>query len=419
MIKIVVTHPTGNANVRATVNGLFKQGILAQFNTTIASFPGNKFDLLGGIKPFAEFRRRSFHPSLQQVTTVSPSLELMRHASVKFGWPSLVKHEKGPFCIDKIQRSLDRKVADRLAKARKKGINAVYSYEDGAAFTFASAKKNDIHCFYDLPTGYWRAARRLLEVEKEKWPEWVATMTSFQDSSDKLQRKDDELRLADMIFVASQFTANTLQDFPGTLPPVNVIPYGFPPVGKSRNFEEGTSYSKRRLKILFVGKLTQQKGLADLLAALEGLENELELTLVGRKTGECEALNKALVKHRWIPTLPHHEVLQLMREHDILAFPSLFDGFGLVMTEAMAQGTPVIASDRCAGPDLIEHGKNGWLVEGGNKIALRKSVEEVLNNRERIPEIGEAAMKKAVQRPWDMYSSELFEAIEHYFKNQA
>ena len=50
-----------------------------------------------------------------------------------------------------------------------------------------------------------------------------------------------------------------------------------------------------------------------------------------------------------------------MKEHDVLIFPSLFEGFGLVITEAMAQGTPVITTDRTAGPDVISDNENGCL----------------------------------------------------------
>ncbi|RYZ30137.1 MAG: glycosyltransferase [Chitinophagaceae bacterium] len=418
MVKIVVSHPTGNQNVRAAINGLMKQGALAQFQTTIATFPGRKLDLISKVGSLAEFKRRSYHPSLKGVTKTSPARELIRHAVSKMGWKRFVKHETGPFSIDKISRALDKKVATSLNTLSLQGLNAVYGYEDVAALTFRRAKEKGIHCFYDLPTGYWRAARKLLEIEKEKWPEWMGTMVGFRDSLEKLQRKDEELSLSDRVFVASQFTASTLQEYPGTLPPIQIIPYGFPMVSDSHRYEAVGNYEKRPLRLLFVGKLTQQKGLADLFAALQGLDREVELTLVGHKTGECKPLEEGLKKYRWTTSLPHDQVLKLMREHDVLVFPSLFDGFGLVITEAMAQGTPVIASDRSAGPDLIKHGENGWLMKGGEAQSLRSVIEEILNNRDSIAKVGVAAINSAKQRPWDVYSTELYEAISDHMLQQ-
>lgn len=414
MVKIVVSHPTGNQNVRAAINGLMEQGALAQFHTTIATFPGRKLDLISKVGSLAEFKRRSYHPSLKSVTKTSPTRELMRHAVSKLGWKQFVEHETGPFSIDKISRALDQKVADSLRAAHKQGVNAVYAYEDVASVTFHSAKKKNIECFYDLPTGYWRAARKLLEIEKEKWPEWMGTMVGFRDSVEKLQRKDEELSLADHIFVASKFTASTLKEYPNKLPATQIIPYGFPNVADVREYDTAAVYKHRPVKLLFVGKLTQQKGLADLFAALQGLESEVELTLVGHKTGDCKPLEENLKKYNWIPSMPHEQVLKLMRKNDVLVFPSLFDGFGLVITEAMAQGTPVIASDRSAGPDLITHGKNGWLMKGGEAQSLRDVIEDILDNRERIAEVGRAAMMSAKQRPWNVYSTELYKAISNH-----
>ncbi len=138
----------------------------------------------------------------------------------------------------------------------------------------------------------------------------------------------------------------------------------------------------------------------------------MELTIVGHKPGtECLALDKALTKHKWIPSLPHHEILALMRGMDVLIFPSLFEGFGLVITEAMSQGTPVITTDRTAGPDLIQDGKNGWLIEAGSTPALQEKIERLMRNRSELAAAGREARMTASQRPWARYGSELAEAL--------
>jgi glycosyltransferase involved in cell wall biosynthesis len=409
-MKIVLSHPTGNANVRAVAAGLLEADMLAGFRTTVATFPGNVLERLSAFGPLAELGRRRYDAALQSKTVMWPWRELGRSAALKAGLTSLTAHETGAFCVDSVYHSLDRHVAVSIAKSRTKGeVDGVYSYEDGAAATFRQAKQLGLHCFYDLPIGYWRAAQQLLEPEAERWPDWLPTLTGFADSAAKLARKDDELRLADRIFVASRFTANTLTYFPDVLAPIEVIPYGFPAVGEARQY---TSAQGRPLKLLFVGGLSQRKGIADLFAAVEALGQRVELTVVGRKASDnCAALNQALTRHRWIPSLPHAEVLALMREQDVLVFPSLFEGFGLVITEAMSQGTPVITTERTAGPDLIEHGYNGWLVEAGSTPALQQAIEELLQNPELVAKAGQAAMETARKRPWKIYGQELAAAL--------
>jgi glycosyltransferase involved in cell wall biosynthesis len=215
--------------------------------------------------------------------------------------------------------------------------------------------------------------------------------------------------------VASNFTASTLLDYPGTLPHVHVIPYGFPTVSKERsNARVSRSHP---LRILFVGKLSQQKGIADLIQAADNLGQKVELTLVGRKAvPDCKALNAAVKRHTWIPSIPNHEVIELMRDHDVFVFPSLFDGYGMVVSEAMSQGTPVIASNRCAGPDLINHGENGWLVEAGDPVAIQNTIEELLARPEQVVACGKAARETARLRPWEVYGLELAEAVKRALK---
>ena len=408
-MKTLLYHPTGNSFVRAAANGLFGKGLLSEFQTAIASFQGEFLDDLGSIRFLSEIHRRRFDRRLRRVTRTWPWVELGRLLALKMGFRSLTLHEQGLLCVDAVYHSLDSRVAARLKDACKSGTKAVYAYEDGALASFREAKQLGMSCLYDLPIGYWRAARQYLDKEREQWPEWASTLNGLKDSGEKLSRKDEELRLADRIFVASRFTANTLKRYPDALAPIEVIPYGFPPVVKEKKYSRT---SRGPLKLLFVGGLSQRKGIAYLFDAVEQLSPFVHLTVVGNKVGaNCPALEAALAKHHWIPSLAHADILKLMHEHDVLVFPSLFEGFGLVITEAMSQGTPVITTERTAGPDLINHGNNGWLVEAGSSETLQAAIENLLCNPQLIVVAGKAAMETARHRPWEVYGQEMAEAI--------
>jgi glycosyltransferase involved in cell wall biosynthesis len=414
-MNILLSHPTGNANVRAAAKGLEEAGLLSDFRTSIASFPDSFIDNIGALGPLAEIHRRRFDSKLAALTRTRPWLEIGRLISTKAGLNRLIRHEKGIFSIDAVYRDLDEHVSRGLINAVTRGVDSVYAYEDGAAISFKTAKSLNLECLYDLPIGYWRTAKKLLEKERLTNPEWASTLTGFMDSNIKLARKDEELQLADRIFVASRFTANTLKDFPGTLAPVEVIPYGFPEV-KSKKIYSTPSIQKP-LKLLFVGGLSQRKGISYLFKAIDSVSRHVELTVVGRKASTtCVALDVALTKHRWIPSLPHAEILKLMQTQDVLIFPSLFEGFGLVITEAMSQGIPVITTDRTAGPDLIVNDENGWLIEAGATEALIIAIEKLLLKPELIKKSGQAAMQTALHRPWEVYGRELAEAIQKHKK---
>ena len=408
-MKFILSHPTGNANVRAALKGFNSAGLLKQFHTAIASFPGSFLDRLSNSKVFDEIKRRNFDPALKSVTYTHPMYEACRIIATKVGLQQLVKQESGIFSIDSVYRHLDKTVAKVLIKNYPKDINGVYAYEDGALSSFKAAKKLGLKCYYDLPIGYWKTSRQLLENEKNKWPDWAVTLTGLQDSAYKLLQKDEELKLADHIFVASTFTANSLKNFEGKLAPVTIIPYGFPTVATDRTY---SSKFKEPLKILFVGGLSQRKGIAELFAAVNTFKKKVSLTIVGKKLAvDCEVLNEELQKHRWIPGLPHQEILTLMQQNDVLVFPSLFEGYGLVISEAMSQGTPVITTDRTAGPDIIKDGENGWLIEAGSATALIAAIENILGNRECLATVGKAAMETAKARTWTNYGNELTQAL--------
>lgn len=411
-MKTIVSHLSLNANAKAVVHGLFSKNILYKVYTTIAVFPNTLLFFLAKLSFLSDFNRRKLPDNWEPYTKYKPFYELGRLLASKLKIGSLVEHEKGYFSVDRVYHRHDVWVSKNLKRNKKKGLEAVYAYEDGALTSFEMAKKLDLYCIYDLPIGYWKSARALMENEYEKNAEWSSTLTGFKDSSEKLKRKDKELELSDVIFVASTFTKKTLEMYDGKLPDIHVIPYGFPDIGPEKKY---IPLKDRKLKVLFVGGLSQRKGLSYLFDAITSLENNIELTVVGRKpVQDCVALNRSLEKHNWIPSLPHNEILECMREHDVLVFPSLFEGFGLVITEAMSQGTPVITTNRTAGPDIIEHGVDGWIVEPGSSKAIINTFNDILNSPETLKNIGLAAQVKAKSRPWEKYSIELAEKIGEF-----
>jgi len=341
-----------------------------------------------------------------------PFREAIRHLASAAGVATLTRHETGWACVDAVCLDLDCQVADRLALLVKKAqIQGIYAYEDGSLASFRRAKELGIRRFYDLPTAYWKFVRAVLEEEAELQPEWACTLTGILDSAEKLFRKDEELQLADIVFVASSFTRESLAL--ANLPdgkPVIVIPYGAPPCQPA--FTPISNRSRNHLRVLFVGGLKQQKGLSYLLAAVKMLGSQVELTMIGRVPSEtCAPLNVALARHRHIHSLPHEEILAEMRRHDVFVFPSLCDGFGLVLLEAMSQGLPVIATPNCGAPDLVAEGENGFIVPIRSSRAIAERLEVLHNNRDRLHCMGESAMAKAQEQTWSRYQSALMSAL--------
>lgn len=413
-MKVIVSHPTGNMNTRAAADGLRKLNLLYKFYICIACFENSLLYKLSNIPFLKEFKRRVFNSILQAVTNTYPWRELGRQISIKFKLRKLIKHETGIFSVDQVYASLDKHVANEINKYHK-DIAAVYAYEDCALHTFREAKKLKKLCIYDLPIGYWRSMRDLLSIEQVRNPEWSITIGGFNDSDEKLKRKDEELILADKIYVASTFTKKTLELYPGKLKNIEVIPYGFPQINTTRIY---LPFDGRKIKVLFVGGLSQRKGISYLFESVKGLENKIDLTVVGSGNIEsCPILKKELENIKYIPSLSHDAVLKLMAEHDLLIFPSLFEGFGLVITEAMSQGTPVITTDRTCGPDVITNGEDGWIVKAGDSLCIRDLLLQFIENPNILHVVGRNALHTASLRPWSCYEYELATSVTAFINN--
>ena len=100
-----------------------------------------------------------------------------------------------------------------------------------------------------------------------------------------------------------------------------------------------------------------------------------------------------------------------MSQHDLFILPSLFEGFGLVITEAMSQGTSVITTNKTCGIDFINHGENGWIVEAGQSETIHQLLLEIIKKPEILHIVGKSAMRTAANRPWECYEDELAKSI--------
>jgi glycosyltransferase involved in cell wall biosynthesis len=407
-VPIIASHPTGNANSRQAMQALAEAGLLAELHTSIATFQGNVLGRISGLPGFGELRRRTYPSSLQPFIRMHPWREAVRLASLRFGWTSLVERERGWASVERVYGGID-KCASRAVKGLKP--DGVYSYEDGALETFRAAGNTGAKRLYDLPIGYWRAARRILQEEAERRPEWAVTLGGLQDSATKLSRKDEELRLADRILVASSFTKKTLEECPFPVAPIAVIPYGANDAFSAQD-KVARSSADEPLRVLFVGGLSQRKGIADLFEAVELLKTHVELTVIGRKPTEaCEALDVSLKKHRWVESMPRERILEEMQAHDVLVFPSLFEGFGLVVTEALSQGMPVITTPHTCGPDVITEGEDGFIVPIRDPQAITEKLELLHRDRDRLAAMSEAASKKAKSLTWERYRQGVVEVV--------
>ncbi len=296
---LLQAHPTGNSFVRNLAESLVEDNLLTEFWTCL-DYPTNDHWLRALPSSWLkEARRRRLPESVKRFAHLQSSRELGRLFSTRLGLGKWTQRETSPLSVDGVYRALDRRIAKRLRRLPQ--LKGVYLYEDGAEQAFIAARASGIKTFYDLPIGYWRAARQILKEEAELSPDWAATLGGNRDSDTKLARKDRELALADTVIVASSFTRSTLSKAPR--PPADIVqvPYGAPLVAPGARPAIRAPGSP--LRVLFVGSLGQRKGLRYLLEAIDQLGSGFELTLIGTVPHvRCDQLAAGLRRHKHIST---------------------------------------------------------------------------------------------------------------------
>lgn len=413
-MKTVLSHPTGNQFVRALLTALAEAQLLAEFNTTLAVDPGAKWL---NVLPRAirqECLRRTFPVAGKQVRTY-PVREVARMVLPRIGLARYVQHELGWACLDSVYRAVDKAAARRLPRLVRTGaVGAVYAYEDGAFATFEQAKRLGLKCVYDLPIAHWETGRKLMQQEAERLPAWAVTLGGgIRDSAAKLERKDNELNLADVVVVPGQFVRDSLPAWAAGKRVV-VAPFGSPEAVEVNHGKEEMKKPKadRPLRVLFAGSMGQRKGLGDLFAAMRLLNRpDVELVVMGAPLASFDLYRRELPHFTYVPGRPHEQVLALMRSCDVFCLPSIVEGRALVMQEAMSQGLPLLITPNTGGADLIREGDTGFLIPIRSPEAIAEKLTWFLDNRSELPRMNGLARQHAAQYTWTNYTARIIESI--------
>lgn len=404
---LLLAHPTGNTFFRAAARAFHARGWLLELDSCVCWDPHAPLASLLPPSLAAQLQRRSFLDVPRSLRHGHPWRELLRLGGAGRLLPALQRHESGLLSVDGVYRSFDRHVAARLPSLV--GLKGVYAYEDAALHTFRVAKALGLKRFYDLPIGHWRSAQRIFAEERDLQPAWACTLTGLSDSPAKLARKDEELALADAVIVPSHFVRDTLEIHQACSAPIHVVPFGSPPALDEVSLTPETG----PLRVLYVGSLGQRKGVSYLLASIDALGPKVRLTLIGRPTSpDCAPLNAALERHSWIPTLPNSEILEQMRKHDVLVLPSLFEGFALVISEALSQGLPVIATRNSGAMECIRDGVEGFLVPIRNAQAITDRLQQLVDHREHLAKMRQACLERARELSWAGYEAGLCAVVQ-------
>lgn len=228
------------------------------------------------------------------------------------------------------------------------------------------------------------------------------------------------VRRAARLIVQTQEEERLVRALGLPLPPVTVVPPGYTPVTAAgqdgRTFTERTGLPGPYL--LFVGRLASNKGLlrlVDAFAPVARSDPSATLVLIGADGGVAAAVDahaKSLGLGRQVRRLgflrDDGELAQAYREARLVALPSDYEAFGLVLLEALAQGTAVVASRVGGIPEVIDDGRSGLLVPPQDVGALTEALARLWNDPALARRLGETGRTEVVPRfTWDRLAERL------------
>ncbi len=263
--------------------------------------------------------------------------------------------------------------------------------------TLRRARARGIHTILKRGSSHIAVQEALLREEFDRWGYKAAAV------DERMRRRElEEYAAADRITVPSTFAQRTFQTQGFSPEQVWVTPDGVdleyfrPPATPAAEPET--------LRVLFAGGISLRKGVQYLMEAARRLGPKVPLKIVmagGLMEGGRECLDWFAGAYDYRGFVSQAALRDLYWQSSVLVLPSIEEGFGVVIAEAMACGLPVIASENSAGPDLIRDGVDGYLVPIRDVQALADRLLTLWQRPDLRREMGQAARQHVSAFTWE------------------
>lgn len=416
-MTILLAHPT-TAHASHTANELHAANILGKYITSFHYVEGGAIENVLKILPSGlqhalhrklMRRRRTSVPG--ELIKTFPYIELANRLYLRFN-PQGDKHWGF--------RMFDRYVATLITDK----FSGYFGFLTSALLSLRRSRELGMPGFLDMPICHWNTGRQLLSDESERWGVESDYRDPYPWEAERFNSEmDEELELAELIFVGSDFVRDSLVDNGMSAEKVVVNPYGvdlslYRPKDPATGFHsQRRNDPKRSFRLISVGKLGLRKGTLDILVAAQQLGTAVEVRLLG-----ANELPPHLQKKFWGPNVeyfghvPYREVPAMLRWADAYVFPTIFEGSSLASYEAMAAGLPIITTANCG--SVVRDGVDGWLVPIRSPDIICTSVTRLMEDETLWYSMSVSAHEQAKKFTWGHYGKMLSSSLLPYLERR-
>ena len=390
-----------------TIKAYQEAGFLNYMFTTLV-FHQENFVIKYLLKRFpsliSKLKNRYFSQIPPEKIRLYPFKELFRLFAVKF-----LSLTNADTVWEWAELSFDKWVSNKLDQ----DVRIVHCYEHAALSTFTQAQKFGCFKILEQVSQHHIHYKKMVSNQFELYPNLRSKYNekiSLKNIHKRNSRKDEEYRLADLIICNSTFTMKTLIDAGIAGSKIIKIPLAYP----ETNERIKKNIPSNKFTFACIGSISLTKGthiLLDVWRKYFSNLNNATLILAGSVSLPYKYLENLPSNIDFRGFVSKEELDEIYNLADLLVFPTLGDGFGMVITEAMAKGIPVLTTNNSAGYDLIDDGIDGFLVEAGDGEAFAEKMFWIVKNRSILEDMSELIIEKAKQYQWSEYRIRLINTI--------
>jgi glycosyltransferase involved in cell wall biosynthesis len=396
-----------NQHIGNIVRALYEADVLEAFYT-------------GGVDSFSSFGGRMFRKLASHIYPgVDTKLARRRIGNVPsglihtaWGWESARMAARylnlglGPvdWVWERSEHALDRRCAMLLQEDR---FSAYLGVEHGAASSIQAARALGKKTVVAFLSPHHSTRAQWVDPEFELLPQLLTPEVRKIRELAKLRdaRRDEEARTADLVHCGSTFTAKSLIRA-GLVTPerMMIVNLGCPKVADSDRSvaQTGVTDASGVVRFIWSGGVAVHKGIRVLLEAWKTLRSghSAELHLYGSLTMPMNLLGPIGANVFFHGPVSATAMNQAYRSASALVFPTLCDGYGMVVPEAFANSLPVITTWNAGAADLVEQGRNGFIVPPGDVESLAERLAWCMDHPEDLRAMRDAARETAVKWSW-------------------
>lgn len=393
-MKILLAHP-GKQHSFETAKALKNAGVLYKYITTVYDKPSsftNRFkSLLKGKNLKKANTRRCQYLDDSEIVQFYELWGLLVLLISKISFlQKLYFH---------LNVALSNRFADKVAKyAIKNNVDAIIVYDGISRKGLKLIKQNapQIITIMDVSISLRPFMKANFEDDMKLYNHrgfYKEEKYLWNSKYDKVIR--EELKYVDYFFAPSKIVEKSLLYCGVKKEKICIVPYGvdidkFDYIPKSLNLNNP-------LQLIYVGQITYRKGLHHLLKIVSEYNiDEVKIILVGAYDHNSSIVRQYQYKDNieFVGFVTRDVLATQYQNSDLFVFPTLGEGYGMVVLEALSTGTPVLISNLAGGNDAIENYRNGLVYEATSEQSLKESIKWFVEHREALIEMSHHARKK-------------------------